>query len=296
MEIENSLALGETADEAVEHARRRAQRRDRRNGRGRSCRRRPTCRPRRRWTSSPTRSSTSRRRRRRSSVLPVRSATRATSARRSTTLASRSARRSRQSVVEIRSSSPSTTSSRRARGTGPSTPTPATGRARRTTHESARPTALRDWVAAVLPTYTAPAVEDVFLVGDFNSYTQEDPLQVLYAAGLRRRQCTARRVERVLVLVLRSERIARPRARQRLGDGPRRPAPTSGTSTLRSRSPSSTAATTTTARCSTTTTPFRSSDHDPVIVAFTPLRATGDGRPDVARHQRLPRSHRRRTP
>ncbi|HEY0217070.1 MAG TPA: ExeM/NucH family extracellular endonuclease [Cellulomonas sp.] len=38
--------------------------------------------------------------------------------------------------------------------------------------------ALRDWV----PT-AAGDVEAVALVGDFNSYTQEDPLQVLYAAG-----------------------------------------------------------------------------------------------------------------
>ncbi|MBC7290773.1 MAG: ExeM/NucH family extracellular endonuclease [Actinotalea sp.] len=43
-------------------------------------------------------------------------------------------------------------------------------------------TALRDWVPTVLDDYEVP-VQDVFLVGDFNSYTQEDPLQVLYAAG-----------------------------------------------------------------------------------------------------------------
>jgi 5'-nucleotidase len=39
-------------------------------------------------------------------------------------------------------------------------------------------TALRDWVGTV----TEPG-EAVALIGDFNSYTQEDPLQVLYAAG-----------------------------------------------------------------------------------------------------------------
>ncbi|HEY0186080.1 MAG TPA: ExeM/NucH family extracellular endonuclease [Cellulomonas sp.] len=38
--------------------------------------------------------------------------------------------------------------------------------------------ALRDWAPTV-----AGDVEAVALVGDFNSYTQEDPLQVLYAAG-----------------------------------------------------------------------------------------------------------------
>lgn len=41
-------------------------------------------------------------------------------------------------------------------------------------------TALRDWVAVQ---QAAAGVDDVFLVGDFNSYTMEDPLQILYAAG-----------------------------------------------------------------------------------------------------------------
>lgn len=47
----------------------------------------------------------------------------------------------------------------------------------------AQATALRDWIPTVLATYTATPVDAVFLLGDFNSYTQEDPLQVLYAAG-----------------------------------------------------------------------------------------------------------------
>lgn len=42
----------------------------------------------------------------------------------------------------------------------------------------AQATALRDWVPTI-----QGGVESVALVGDFNSYTQEDPLQVLYAAG-----------------------------------------------------------------------------------------------------------------
>ena len=46
----------------------------------------------------------------------------------------------------------------------------------------AEATALRDWVPTVLASYAKP-ITDVALVGDFNSYTQEDPLQVLYAAG-----------------------------------------------------------------------------------------------------------------
>lgn len=44
-------------------------------------------------------------------------------------------------------------------------------------------TALRDWIPTVLDDYTETPVEDVFLIGDFNSYTQEDPLQVLYENG-----------------------------------------------------------------------------------------------------------------
>jgi 5'-nucleotidase len=40
-------------------------------------------------------------------------------------------------------------------------------------------TALRDWVPAALPA----GVKAVVLAGDFNSYSQEDPLQVLYEAG-----------------------------------------------------------------------------------------------------------------
>ncbi|QTE29989.1 ExeM/NucH family extracellular endonuclease [Pengzhenrongella sicca] len=46
----------------------------------------------------------------------------------------------------------------------------------------AQATAVRDWVPTVLDDYADP-IEDVALLGDFNSYTQEDPLQVLYAAG-----------------------------------------------------------------------------------------------------------------
>ncbi len=40
-------------------------------------------------------------------------------------------------------------------------------------------TALKDWI----PTIVDPAAEAVVMVGDYNSYSQEDPLQVLYAAG-----------------------------------------------------------------------------------------------------------------
>ncbi len=40
-------------------------------------------------------------------------------------------------------------------------------------------TALKDWI----PTLVDPAKASVVMVGDYNSYSQEDPLQVLYTAG-----------------------------------------------------------------------------------------------------------------
>ncbi|MEO6881771.1 MAG: ExeM/NucH family extracellular endonuclease [Mycobacteriaceae bacterium] len=42
--------------------------------------------------------------------------------------------------------------------------------------------ALRDWVPGIEAGYATP-VTDTFLLGDFNSYTMEDPLQALYTAG-----------------------------------------------------------------------------------------------------------------
>ena len=47
----------------------------------------------------------------------------------------------------------------------------------------AQATALAAWVPTVLASYTTTPVKAVALLGDFNSYTQEDPLQVLYSAG-----------------------------------------------------------------------------------------------------------------
>lgn len=46
----------------------------------------------------------------------------------------------------------------------------------------AQATALRDWVPGIETGYATP-VTDTFLLGDFNSYTMEDPLQELYTAG-----------------------------------------------------------------------------------------------------------------
>ena len=53
----------------------------------------------------------------------------------------------------------------------------------------------------------------VFLTGDFNSYTQEDPLQVLYDAGYTDIGVGAG-AGRVHLPVRRRGRLARPRARQ----------------------------------------------------------------------------------
>ena len=51
----------------------------------------------------------------------------------------------------------------------------------------AQATALKTWVPTVLDdlALAGTVVEDVALVGDFNSYSQEDPMQVLYEAGYR---------------------------------------------------------------------------------------------------------------
>lgn len=53
------------------------------------------------------------------------------------------------------------------------------GQARSNASRVAQAEALSEWVPTVLP----EGVEASFLLGDFNSYTQEDPLQVLYADG-----------------------------------------------------------------------------------------------------------------
>ena len=91
------------------------------------------------------------------------------------------------------------------------------------------------------------------------------------AAGPLRRRLHQRRAalrqRRVLLLVLRPVRVARPHPRQRRGARARRPAPTSGTSTPASRSPYEYSrwnyhAPTSTPR------PYRSSDHDPVILGL----------------------------
>ena len=60
--------------------------------------------------------------------------------------------------------------------------------------------------------------DKVFLTGDFNSYTREDPLQKLYDAGYT--DIGSRQLARGAHLPLRRHRrLARPRARQRRGDG-----------------------------------------------------------------------------
>ena len=58
------------------------------------------------------------------------------------------------------------------------------GQGRSNASRVAQATALRDWVPTVLAGYPAATpVTDSFLIGDFNAYTREDPLRVLYDAG-----------------------------------------------------------------------------------------------------------------
>ena len=70
--------------------------------------------------------------------------------------------------------------------------------------------ALRDWVPQV---QRSEGVQSVALVGDFNSYSAEDPLQVPLRGRLRQ----GRAPRRVVLLVQRSGRVAGPRAAQPRG-------------------------------------------------------------------------------
>ena len=60
------------------------------------------------------------------------------------------------------------------------TPTPVTGRARSTATGYGRPSSLAAFVEQLK---ADSGSDDVLLLGDFNAYTQEDPMQVLYDAG-----------------------------------------------------------------------------------------------------------------
>ena len=111
-------------------------------------------------------------------------------------------------------------------------------------------TALRDWVADV----QGDAGSAVALVGDFNSYTHEDPLQVLYDAGYTD-AASALAADSTRTRFCGAVGLARPRPAQRRRARRAPPAPTSGTSTPASPSRWSTAGTTTTAPTSTPRTP-----------------------------------------
>ena len=172
---------------------------------------------------------------------------------RSPTPASRWPRRSRPTGARrggVRGRSPTTSSPRaRRRRTGDNADP--TARAPPTATGSRRRTALVDFADDSRPTRGTDGSSST---GDFNSYTEEDPMQVLYDAGFTSIESdTPAR----LLQLQRPVRLARPRARQRGGRGDGRPAPTSGTSTPTSRSPSSTAGSTTTRRTSTTDRPVR---------------------------------------
>ena len=119
--------------------------------------------------------------------------------------------------MATRSCSSSTTSSPRARPVRTrATPTAATARARPTAPACCR---RRRCVTGSPACRPRPDVESVVLGGDFNSYAKEDPLQVLYDRRLHQRGAAVRQ-RRVLLLVLRSVRLARPHPRQRRGSRP----------------------------------------------------------------------------
>ena len=117
------------------------------------------------------------------------------------------------------------------------------------------------------PTTSRPTrgITKMFLTGDFNAYSEEDPIQVLEAPGYTNLESDTAGEESYSFSGLVG--FARPRLRQRGGPGRRRRASTSGTSTPASRSPTSTAG----YNYNVTdffdgTTPFRASDHNPEIV------------------------------
>ena len=143
---------------------------------------------------------------------------------------------------------------------------------------------------------TLRGITRVFLAGDFNAYSEEDPIQVLNDAGLHQPRVDQRPRRGEL-------QLRRPdRARSTTCSPTRRPWPTStvstsGRSTPTSRCTTSTAGTTTTSPTSTCDGPFKSSDHNPEIIGIdTPAVGAGDQEHPDPRHQRLPRSDRRTTP
>ena len=164
-----------------------------------------------------------------------------------------------------RSRSSSTTSSPRAPA---STTAPAQGQ-RRTRTGSVRPTALADVRRATSP--TDRGIEAVFLAGDFNSYIEEDPMQVLYDARATRPSSPTPRARR-----------ATPSA-----DSPARSTTSSATPPPWTWSPAPTSGTSTRAESVAYqysrynynvtqffdgTVPFAASDHNPEIVGHRPGR------------------------
>ena len=126
----------------------------------------------------------------------------------------------------------------------------------------------------------------MFLTGDFNAYSEEDPVQVLEAAGYTHLESGTAGEESYSFSGL---WFARPRLRQRRGPRRRRRAWTSGTSTPASRSPTSTAANYNVTDFFDATLPFAASDHNPEIVGINAGRPDAPGRRADPRHERLPR-------
>ncbi len=127
-------------------------------------------------------------------------------------------------------------------------------------------TALRDWVSGI-----RGDVDAVALVGDFNSYGARRPPAGALRRRLRRRRADLRRVDAVVQL-LRTVRVARPRAAQPAPRVSARPEPMCGTSTRVSRWRWSTAASARTGPSSTHRTSTVRATTIPCWSASTPTR------------------------
>ena len=121
------------------------------------------------------------------------------------------------------------------------------------------------------------SVSRVFLTGDFNAYSKEDPIQVLRRGRLHQprvdRSTRTRRATTSTARSARSTTCSRTRRLWPTVDGRRH----LGDQRQRDGATTSTAASTTTAPTSTTTDPFRASDHNPELVG---IDVRGAGRDD----------------
>ena len=191
--------------------------------------------------------------RRRSSPAPQPSPTRASRwPRRSSPRAARSAQPFVVIVNHFKSKGSGPTRTRR-RPTARAPPTPPGSRRR------------KRWWTFADSAGRAAAPSKVFLTGDFNSYTKEDPIQVLYDAGYT--DLGVQATGEYTLHLRRHGRLARPRVRQRRARAKVTGADVWNINSV-SRSPTSTAAYNYNATDFYAPDPFRASDHDPIIVGL----------------------------